>query len=368
MTRCCTSATRGVDGAAGRREPQAVVHEVGVHRGEAGLDAIEIPRNDQALQLAVGGVQDDGGGGLVDLPRLDAHEPVLAHVDAPDAVGAGDGLEARDELDEGHRHPVDRGRHAPLEVEAHVGGRIGRTGRRLRQRVDLFGRLGPGVFQHPALDGLAPQVEVGAVGAVDGGGHGNAALPGVLDLGGARHAPLAGRPDDPDGPVQRPRRHVYPDLVVALAGAPVGDRRRRLHLRDLDEALRDQGTAERRGQRVLPFVERPPPAGRGGRTRRRTRCGHRGRDSGWRPPPSRARGRRRAPSPARGPGSRPRLRVVLLGQPGNRDRRVEAARIREYHTLHLLLFSLCLWTPPARGPLPPTRLARPVAPDSPIVA
>ena len=49
---------------------------------------------------------------------------------------------------------------------------------------------------------------------------------------------------------------VEADLVVALAGAAVGDRVGAFALGDLDEQLRDQRPRERRGQRVGALVER----------------------------------------------------------------------------------------------------------------
>ena len=52
------------------------------------------------------------------------------------------------------------------------------------------------------------------------------------------------------------RRDIEPDLVVALAGAAVGDRVGALALGDLDEELRDQRPGERGGQRVGALVER----------------------------------------------------------------------------------------------------------------
>ena len=136
-----------------------------------------------------------------------------------------------------HRDAVDERRHAALERDLDVRRLVGALGGRLRQGVDLLGRLDPRILEDSALDGSAPQVRVGAVRALDGRRHGNAALPRVLDLLGPRHAPVARRRDDLQPRVERAGGHVEPHLIVALARAAVRDRGRLLDPGDLDELL-----------------------------------------------------------------------------------------------------------------------------------
>ena len=62
--------------------------------------------------------------------------------------------------------------------------------------------------------------------------------------------------DDVEPGVEGVDRHVEPDLVVALAGAAVGDRLGPLLLRDLDEELCDERPGEGRGERVGALVQR----------------------------------------------------------------------------------------------------------------
>ena len=62
-------------------------------------------------------------------------------------------------------------------------------------------------------------------------------------------------------------RDVEADLVVALAGAAVGDRVGALALGDLDEQLRDERPGERGGQRIGALVERVRPGGAATRSR-----------------------------------------------------------------------------------------------------
>ena len=58
---------KGVDRLPRLREPQAVVHRVGVVTTQIVLDPLEIARDDELLELAVRRVQDDGGRRFVDL-------------------------------------------------------------------------------------------------------------------------------------------------------------------------------------------------------------------------------------------------------------------------------------------------------------
>ena len=141
-----------IDRFACRREPEAVVDGVGVHPSHVLLDALEIARDDELLELTMRGVQHHSGGSLVDLARLDPHQPVLDHVDAADAVRAGDRFERLDQFDQRHVDPVGANRHAALEVELDVGRFVRTMLRRSGQRVDVVGRLLPRILQHAAFD------------------------------------------------------------------------------------------------------------------------------------------------------------------------------------------------------------------------
>ncbi len=110
-------------------------------------------------QLAVGGVQDDGGGRFVDL-AAPAGGASFDQVEPPDAVRAGNRSQADDQVDERHRDAVDRDRRAPLERQLHVGRFVGAFRSSLRQRVEVLGRLAPRVVDSRAIDRAAPQVRV----------------------------------------------------------------------------------------------------------------------------------------------------------------------------------------------------------------
>ena len=119
---------------------------------------------------------------------------------------------------------VERDRPAPVELDLDFLGLVGRLPRvggpleRLRRGLD------PGVFQDAGLDRTAPEVLVGAEDRLLGRLDLDAVLGGVLDLLVARPLPFADRGDDLQVGGQRLEGHVEADLVVALAGAAVGDR------------------------------------------------------------------------------------------------------------------------------------------------
>ena len=97
------------------REPEAVVDERGIPVGELGLQVLQVALDRQRLERAVRRVQQRRGRGLVDLARLDAHEPVLDHVDPADAMGARDRRGPGDQLVERELVAVDRDGHALFE-------------------------------------------------------------------------------------------------------------------------------------------------------------------------------------------------------------------------------------------------------------
>ena len=127
---------------------------------------------------------------------------------------------------------------------------------------------------------------------------------------------------------------VEADLVVALAGAAVRDGRRLLDLGDLDELLRDERAAERRRQRVAVLVERVGLQRRQDVVAREllAHVEHVRADGA---------GRQRAVadvlellalSEVHRDGDD--LGAVLLREPGDGDRRVEPAGVRQHDPFH----------------------------------
>ena len=320
-------------------EPQAVVGELGQLIRHAAVEAKGVLAERQGLQPAVRGLEDGGGRRLVDLAALDPDQAVLDVVDPPDPVGSGERVEALHERDRLQSLAVQADGDAALEAnhDVHRGGCVdGRHG----PGIGVRRRGGPRVLQDAGLARAAPDVDVDGVGAGLRDGKLDPAGRGVVDRLLAREAHA-----DPhrchhlEGRVQCVDRHVEADLVVALAGAPVGDRVGALLLGDLHEQLRDERPRKRRRQRVDALVARVGLQGRPAevaheRLARVHHVGPRG--------PRRDRARLDAlPQGAAADVDRERdhLRAELLAQPGDRDRGIETARVREDYLLHLRVAS-----------------------------
>ena len=73
-----------------RREPEAVVDELGPTWLEARLLVVQVPLQRQVLKVGVGDDQRQRGRAFVDLPALDPDPAVLDHVESSEAAAAGD--------------------------------------------------------------------------------------------------------------------------------------------------------------------------------------------------------------------------------------------------------------------------------------
>ena len=169
---------------------------------------------------------------------------------------------ALDQLDEPEPLAVDRDRAAaprsrPARARARPGASLGPgdeledvVGRRLRRgpRSSAPPRSGPRGCRRSSTGG-------GLVRALDR----DPVLARVGDLLLAAHLPLAHRRQHLELGVEGGDRAVDPHLVVALAGAAVGDRVAAGRARVLDRELRDQRPGERGEQRVAAAVERVRP-------------------------------------------------------------------------------------------------------------
>ena len=191
---------------------------------------------------------------LVDLARLDSDQAVLEVVDTADPVFAADAVESGDQFQRCHRLTVERNRQALFETNLDISRFIRAMPRILGPAVNVGRRLGPGVFQRTGFDGSAPQVLIGRVRGADRGRHLDAVLGRVFDLVVAIHVPLTHWRDHLQLRRERSGGDVEAHLVVALAGAPVGDRDRAFATRDLDHHGRDQRPPERGGQGILLLV------------------------------------------------------------------------------------------------------------------
>ena len=106
-----------IEGGLERREPQAVVDQLGPARLEARLLVVQVALERQVLQVGVGDDQRQRGRALVDLPALDPDPAVLDHVEPAEAAAAGDAAQLGDERLGVERLAVERDRHAGLEAD-----------------------------------------------------------------------------------------------------------------------------------------------------------------------------------------------------------------------------------------------------------
>ncbi len=154
-------------------------------------------------------------------------------------------------------------------------------------------------------------------------------LLGVPNLIVAGHAPLTHGGDDLQIGRQRLDRHVEADLVIALAGTAMGDVAGALLVRVVDQDLGDQRASQRGRERVHVLVQRASLERRNGEVAHERFFGIRDERL------DRTGTQRLLPNDleillvAHVDGDRDHVEVVLLVDPADRDRGVEAARIRE---------------------------------------
>ncbi|COW61074.1 Uncharacterised protein [Mycobacterium tuberculosis] len=101
-----------VDEAAGGGLVEAVALVVG---GQVELQG-------DVFEFGVRGDQHHRAGRLVDLAALDAHQPILHDVEAPDTLRSGAAVELLDRRQHRHRLAVDGHRHAAFEADDHLVG------------------------------------------------------------------------------------------------------------------------------------------------------------------------------------------------------------------------------------------------------
>ena len=253
-----------VDGVLERPIPEALIHQVGPLLLELALAAQHIGRQGEALELLVGLDQQQQPRGFVDLPALDAHNPVLDHVEPAEAMAAGQGVGATDQAHWIEANPIDAHRVALLKTDLHQLGLIRSRVHTHGEGIDLLGRLHVGVFEGAGLDRAAQQVEVDRIGRLLAHRRGDAAALAVGDRFLPAHAPLPRRREHLEIGGQGADGHIETHLVVALTGAAVGHRIGPHFPGDLHQPAGNQGPGQGRAEGIAPLVESIGPDRREG--------------------------------------------------------------------------------------------------------
>ena len=248
----------GAHGLAQRGVPLAVVHQIGKLQRHALLVVLGVLVQAQLLQHLVGVVEDGSAGSLVHAAALHAHQAVLHDVDDAHAVLAAQLVELPDQIDGVHLLAVDGHRNALLKVDGDVLGLLGGLlGGHAHLHVAGVLRLVCGILQLQALVGQMPHVLVLGVVGLAADLQRDVVRLGVVDL----LLAALDVPDSPgsdDGHVGGEGLHgqLEANLIVALAGAAVGDGVRALRLGDLHQALGDDRAGHGGAQQVGVLILR----------------------------------------------------------------------------------------------------------------
>ena len=247
-----------------RAIPKALIHQIRPLLLELAFGAQHIGRQGEALQLLVGLDQQQQSRSFVDLPALDAHHPVFDHVEAAEAVAAGQGIGLADQAHRIEAQAVDAHRVALLKADLNDLGLIRRRIHRHGHGVDLLGRLHVGILQGAGFDRAAQQVEVDRIGRFLAHRRGDATALAVGDGLLAAHAPLPRRGEHLEVGGEGADGHIEAHLVVALAGAAVGHRIGAHLAGNLHKSPRDQGPGQGCGEGIAAFIEGVSPDSREG--------------------------------------------------------------------------------------------------------
>ena len=246
----------GDNGLAQRGEPATVIHQVGELGAEFFPPGAGRSVQYQLFHGAQCGNHHGTTRGLVAATGLHAHHPVLGDVDPAHAVLAGTLVQGGQDLVRAERLVVNGDHfalgHGQLDVFRLVRGILCRDG----PLPDGFGRLVPGALQLATLGGDVPGVGVAAVDLLQGRLAGDVAgfqigqqiFPGT-------HVPQPPRGDHFQLGSQGSYRPFEPHLVVALAGATVGDGISPFRQGSLDHRLGDHRTGHGGTQQVGAFID-----------------------------------------------------------------------------------------------------------------
>ena len=239
-------------------EPEPVIDQLGIARHDRILQVARprIQRDlfDPAMRLK----QDGAAGGFIKTARLHPDKAVFHQIKQTDAVLAAQFVQPCQDGGRAQGLAVDRDGIALFKGHLHVFRRIGCLFYRSHALVDEFGRFFGRVFQHLSLGRGVQQIRVNREGRIAALVLGDWNLVGFCkfqQLGAAGQIPFAPRRDHLDRRVQGIGRQLEPDLIIALAGRPMGHGIGPGFMRNPHQMLRNQRPRDRGAKQIQPFVK-----------------------------------------------------------------------------------------------------------------
>ncbi|SLD05225.1 Uncharacterised protein [Mycobacteroides abscessus subsp. massiliense] len=202
------------------------------------------------------GDQDHRTRRLIDFPALDADQPVFHHVQATHALCARPAVELDDGLQHADRVAVDGSWYTLVEGDDQLVGCAPVQGRVFGVVVHIFGRRVPKVFQEAGFHRASPHVLIDRERRLLRHVDRNLVLCRERDRLLAGPRVVTHRRQYFQIGCQRGKANLEAHLIVALAGAAVGDDPATVLACRGDQVLDDQRTADRGHQRVPIHVQR----------------------------------------------------------------------------------------------------------------
>src|SRR5579883_861898 len=245
----------GIERLPKRREPEAVIHDVGIIFGKLRLRMSCPLIKCDALELLMCKMKERSSRCFIYLSGFDTHKTILDHIQAANTMSSGSMIKRANQLDAVHSLVVQSNWYTMFEGDRDLLRFIRCCLGRYRTLIRIF-RWGYGrIFEHATLDAGTPQVLVDRIGIRFRRLDWNATFCTIRDLFFTRmERPMADGSDDTKVRSKRPNTRIKTDLIVAFTCAAVRDHRALFFSRHFHERLGKQGSAKRRRERIRTFV------------------------------------------------------------------------------------------------------------------
>src|SRR5918995_800941 len=243
-----TPVDQGLEHLALGGEPEAIIDEFSIARYERIFEMGSLAVKGEAFHSAMGGMEDRAARRFVDTAGFHAHEPVFDEVDASDAIGAAEVVQAGEECGRRQRTAVECDGIALAEFDLSIGRPVRRIFWSNGALINIGRRLGPGIFEHLALRRGVKKIGIDGERSLAAlvPGYRNLVLFGEIEqIRAALEWPFAPWSNDLDVGVQGIGGKLEVNLVVALAGRAMGDGTCAGFTGDLDQPLGNQRAGDR---------------------------------------------------------------------------------------------------------------------------